>query len=129
MSATTATVTPAAINPYSTALVTPANTTSEVLRGYRKIELATALPPEVSLKPITAKFAAKRFRAVKPGVSRNTTLAPAAAARAFYSAATGATRRISKGSISSRRYGNNKAPTRTSRLHSDNTSSSAVKPP
>jgi hypothetical protein len=48
MRAATATVTPAAINPYSTALVTPANTMTEVLRGYRKIELATALPPEVS---------------------------------------------------------------------------------
>ena len=50
MRAATATVTPAAINPYSTALVTPANTRTEVLRGYRKIELATALPPEVSLR-------------------------------------------------------------------------------
>jgi hypothetical protein len=48
--AATVTVMPAAINPYSTALVTPANTTTEVLRGYRKIELATALPPEVSLR-------------------------------------------------------------------------------
>jgi hypothetical protein len=83
MRATIATVTPAAINPYSTALVTLANTTRDVLRGYRKIELATALPPEVSLKPIAAKLAAKPFRAVKPGVSRNTTPALAAAARAL----------------------------------------------
>jgi hypothetical protein len=50
MRAATVTVTPAAIKPYSTALVTPANTIREVLRGYRKIELATALPPEVSLR-------------------------------------------------------------------------------
>jgi hypothetical protein len=73
MRATIATVTPAAINPYSTALVTLANTTRDVLRGYRKIELVMAMPPEVSLTPIAARLAAKPFRAVKPGVSKNTT--------------------------------------------------------
>jgi hypothetical protein len=76
MRATTATVTPAAINPYSTALVTPANTMREVLRGYRKIELATALPPKASSTPIAAKVAAKPFPAVKWALSRNTALVP-----------------------------------------------------
>jgi len=47
MAAITATVMPAAMNPYSTALVTPANTRTDVLRGYRKIELATVVPPAV----------------------------------------------------------------------------------
>ena len=51
MTASTATVMPAAMNPYSTALVTPANTMIDVLRGYRKIELATALSPEVFWTP------------------------------------------------------------------------------
>jgi hypothetical protein len=75
MRAATVTVMPAAINPYSTALVTPANTTREILLGYRKRELATAQPPEVSLAPIGAKITTKPFRAVKPAVSRNTALA------------------------------------------------------
>ena len=41
MTAINATVMPAAMSPYSTPLVTPANTIMDVLRGYRKIDLAT----------------------------------------------------------------------------------------
>jgi hypothetical protein len=61
ITAITATVMPAAINPYSTALVTPANTRTDVLRGYRKIELATALPPVVFRRLFAAKTRGKTF--------------------------------------------------------------------
>ena len=138
MTAITVTVMPAAMSPYSTPLVTPANTTRDVLRGYRKIELATAVPPPVLWTPFAVKtLAAKAFRPVKLPVSRNATLdsvkqtidegrTPAAAGCAFYSAATGAARRMWKDLISSRRYGNSMAPTSTRRLHSDSASSSAA---
>jgi hypothetical protein len=63
MTASTATVIPAAMNPYSTALVTPANTRTDVLRGYRKIELATAVPPTVLWTPSALKTRRKTFPA------------------------------------------------------------------
>ena len=75
MTAITVTVMPAAMSPYSTPLVIPANTTTDVLRGYRKIELATAVPPPVLWTPFAVKtLAAKAFRPVKLPVSRNTAL-------------------------------------------------------
>jgi hypothetical protein len=49
------------MKPYSTALVTPANTRTVVLRGYRKIELATAVPPAVFWTLFSAKTRGKTF--------------------------------------------------------------------
>jgi hypothetical protein len=65
MTAITATVMPAAMSPYSTPLVTPANTIMDALRGYRKIELATNVPPAVFSTPFVAKLGAKPFPPVK----------------------------------------------------------------
>jgi hypothetical protein len=61
MTASAATVTPAAMNPYSTALVTPANTRTVVLRGYRKIEFVTAVPPAVFWTPFRSETRRKTF--------------------------------------------------------------------
>jgi hypothetical protein len=63
MTASSTTVMPAAMNPYSTALVTPANTRTDVLRGYRKIELATAVPPAVFWTPFRGQTRRKTFPA------------------------------------------------------------------
>jgi hypothetical protein len=63
MTASTATVMPAAMNPYSTALVTPANTRTELLRGYRKIELATGVTPAILTTPYAPQTRRKTFPA------------------------------------------------------------------
>lgn len=69
--AITATVTPAARKPHSTARVIPVKSVIDVLRGNRAMELLTSI--SLAFDALGgAKFAAKPFGEVKPQVSKNT---------------------------------------------------------